>query len=142
MKTLTSDMDLSVMSVEMVPTTASQLANDLRSSGTGSPSCILLDIRPNGQFCAGHIKSAENVNFSSIILRRLLKRVVKVESMITSPELSERVCGRSSDTRLVLYDGSSSVELRKAELVRHAAALCRSSGDTVYFLDGEFHARK
>ena len=81
---------------------------------------LLIDIRPSGQFCGGHILEAENVNFSNILLRRLLKGVVKLEAMLTSPELVERVCRRRHTTQLVLCDSGSSSASCRPELLKHA----------------------
>ena len=123
------------ISVELVPLAAAQLAKDLAHDGGAG--LIVLDIRQYREYCTDHIHTSENVNFSTIVMRRLLKRLVQPESVIMPSELAERVCGRSPGTRLVLYDGNSSAESKKQELVRHAAVLCRSSGETIYFVDGE-----
>lgn len=122
------------ISVELMPLTVAQLAKDLAHGDLG---LLVLDIRQYREYCTDHIHTSENVNFSTIVLRRLLKRLVQPQSVIVPSELAERVCGRSPDTRLVLYDGNSSAETKKQELVRHATALCRRSGETVYFVDGK-----
>lgn len=129
-------LSLADTSVELAPLAVAQLATDLAHAGGGT-GLIVLDIRQHREYCTNHIHNSENVNFSTIVMRRLLKRLVQPESVIMPSELAERVCGRSPDTRLVLYDGNSSAESQKQELVRHAAALCRSTGETIYFLDGE-----
>ena len=109
---------------------------------------LLVDVRPSGQFRSGHIRGAENLNFSNILLRRLLKGVVKLEAMLTSPELIERVCRRRHTTQLVLYDSGSSSTSRRPELLKHAEVFVnclreRDSkeglhhGYTVQYIDGK-----
>ena len=111
-----------------------------------------MDVRSSGQFCSGHILGAESLNFSDILLRRLLKGVVKLEAMLTSPELIERVCRRRHATQLVLCDSGSSSTCRQPELLNHAQVFvnCLSERDakeglrhryTVQYVDGRSVAR-
>ena len=73
---------------------------------------LLVDVRPSHQFCSGHIRGAENVNFSNVLLQRLLEGVVKLETV--APDLTERMCRWRNTTQLVLCDtGSSSHRLLK-----------------------------
>ena len=81
---------------------------------------LVVDLRPNSQFSSGHIRGAENLNFSNILLRRLLKGVVKLEAMLTSPALIERVCRGRHTTQLILCDSGSSTASRRPELLKHA----------------------
>ena len=118
---------------------ASQHAQDLE--------LLLIDIRPNGQYCSNHIQQAENLNFSNILLRRLLKGVITLDAMISSPELAEKVCGGRCCTaqKLILCDTSSTAEGVKPELAKHAEVLCTdctgrciSAGQQVaYFVNGK-----
>lgn len=114
---------------------------------------LLVDVRPSGQFCSGHIRGAENLNFSNILLRRLLKGVVKLEAMLTSPELIERVCRRRHTAQLVLCDSGSSATNHRPELLKHAevfvnclrerdAKECLQHGFAVQFLDGRLWFRR
>ena len=127
--------------VKLIAFSPDELYEELNSSD--AVSVILIDIRPNGQYCNSHIKHAENVNFSNILLRRLLKGVITLESMITSPELVGKLHCRSPTTRLVLYDSNSTGESTKTEVVKHAEVLCKAqvctdiSGRIVHFLDGK-----
>ena len=107
--------------LSLTPVTPEQLA--LSHDNPSSSQHLLLDIRPSGQFCSGHIQGAENLNFSNILLRRLLKGVVKLETMLTSPELVERVCCRRYTTQLVLCDAGSSADHCRPELLKHAEVL-------------------
>ena len=106
------------LSLALTPVSVEQVACYLPTAPHRS--YLLVDVRPSGQYCNGHIRGAENVNFSNILLRRLLKGVVKLESMLTSPELIERVCRRRHTTQLLLCDSGSSAACRKPELLKHA----------------------
>ena len=131
----------------LLPLSIEELTGDLQpEEATSSSSVLLIDIRPNAQFCNGHIESAENVNFSNILLRRLLKGVVSLESLLPSGELVQKICksDRESDDatrkprKLVVYDWCSNEDGVKVELAKHAEVLATASGtDTVYFLNGE-----
>lgn len=104
---------------------------------------LVVDIRPSTQHCSKHLKNSENINFSSILLRRLLKGVVQLSTLIPSGELSQKLASRDSESvRLVVYDSCSKCDSVKTELLRHAEVLARTdlrkeSDSTVYFLDGE-----
>ena len=106
-------------SLSLVPLSSEQLALALQSTPQAA-GLLVVDVRPSGQFCSGHVLGAESLNFSNILLRRLLKGVVKLEAMLTSPELIERVCRRRHATRLVLCDSGSSSTCHRPELLKHA----------------------
>ena len=105
--------------LSLAPRTPEQVALALQTPSS-LRHLLVLDVRPNGQFCGGHILGAENLNFSNILLRRLLKGVVRLETMLTSPELVERVCRRRLTTQLLLCDAGSSAAHRRPELLKHA----------------------
>lgn len=134
------------------PVSVKDLVRDLRpeqpSSSTAASTVLLIDVRPNAQFCNGHIESAENVNFSNILLRRLLKGVVSLESLLPSTELAEKIKSRTSELeehggstesrKLVVYDWCSNEEGVKVELAKHAEVLATASGSgSVCFLNGK-----
>ena len=132
-------------SLSLAPVSCEQLASALRAH---SRDLLLVDVRPSGQYCNSHIHSAENLNFSNILLRRLLKGVVKLEAMLTSPELMERVCRRRHATQLVLCDLGSTPAGLKPELLKHAEVFvnCLKEKDakdgmrhhyTVQYVDGK-----
>ena len=131
--------------MELVSQTPEQLVASLES-----PDLLLVDVRPSGQFCSGHVRTAENLNFSNILLRRLLKGVVKMEAMLTSPELVEKVCRRRRTNTLVLCDSSSSsTSCRRPELVKHAQVFANTLRErdalehdsyTVYYIDGKSYS--
>ena len=126
-------MDTSIQSIS-----AQQLAAELQDSNV-----LLVDVRQRAQYCSCRIKQAENINFSGLHLRRLLKGVVKIESLIPSQvdfcqSLSQR---EKSGKKLVLYDGSSTRDCITTELKRHAEVLAKTESSdevpTAYFIDGK-----
>lgn len=106
--------------IELVPYYPEKLAQELKSYRS---TVVLVDVRPAGHYNCNHIKNADNLNFSSIILRRLLKGVVKLESMLASKELAQKLCNPGSRTRLVLYDGASTAATQRQDLLKHAEVL-------------------
>lgn len=132
--------------LSLVPVTPEQVAVSYDPSRY-----LLVDVRPSGQFCSGHIQGAENLNFSNILLRRLLKGVVRLETMLTSPELVERVCRRRLTTQLVLCDSGSSAAHHRPELLKHAEVFVNclrerdakeglQHGYSVQYVDGKFRS--
>lgn len=123
-------------SINLVPISCCQL---VKRAGE----CLVVDTRPSSQHCCKHLKNSENINFSNILLRRLLKGVVQLSTLIPSQELSQKLSLRDSEKiALVVYDSSSKLDSVKTELLRHAEVLARTdlgktSDKTVYFLDGE-----
>ncbi len=128
------------MEAKLSPITAECLAAEL-SQG----SHCLVDIRPSSQHCCQHIKNSDNVNFTNILLRRLTKGVVKLNTHISNQELVEKLTQRDpSSTKLILYDNSSSsTGSIKSELLKHAEVLyktnhlSRPNSSQVYYLDGK-----
>lgn len=127
----------------MIPLSCAQLADQIESSTR----LLLIDTRPNAQHCAQHVKASENVNFSNILLRRLLKGVVQLGSLLPSKELEQRLASRDSEReKLVLYDSCSKCDSVRTELLKHAQVLARTdlnkdSDTRVYFLDGKSKPR-
>ena len=130
----------------LLPVSVKDLVRDLRPEqpSTTASTVLLIDVRPNAQFCNGHIESAENVNFSNILLRRLLKGVVSLESLLPSTELAEKIKsledhgGSTESRKLVVYDWCSNEDGVKVELAKHAEVLATASGSgSVYFLNGK-----
>jgi len=138
---------------KLIPLSPTEVARELNynpATSQHAPELLLIDIRPNGQYCSNHIKQAENLNFSNILLRRLLKGVITLDAMISSPELAEKVCGgrRCTAQKLILCDTSSTAEGIKPELAKHAEVLCTDSTgrcttvsaleqQVAYFIDGK-----
>lgn len=125
--------------LNMTPISCSELADKLNSEAK----LLLVDTRPSAQHCSKHIRASENVNFSNILLRRLLKGVILLSSLLPSKELARRLAERDSEEEmLVVYDSCSKSDSIRTELCKHAQVLARtdlgkSSDATVYFLDGK-----
>jgi len=105
---------------------------------------LLVDVRPSAQHLCKHIATSENVNFSSILLRRLSKGVAELKSLLHYDHmLYEKLSSRNSEQELlVLYDSCSTKSSIRTELVRHGDVLAKTkhgriSDSKVYFLDGK-----
>ena len=128
--------------INLLPLSCSWLAKELNRSSS-EVRILLIDTRPSAQHTCNHIKTSENINFSNILLRRLLKGVVHLSTMLPSKELEERLSQRDSEKeRLVVYDACSRSDCVRTELVKHAEILAKTdlrkeSDNTVYFLDGK-----
>ncbi len=136
--TMLSLLSVSPMEAELSPISVDCLARELE----GCCLVLLVDIRPSSQHCSSHIQSSENINFTNILLRRLTKGVVKLNTHVSNQELVEKLTQRDpSCTKLVLYDNTSKKGCIKSELTKHAEVLyktCSQSTSTqVYYLDGE-----
>lgn len=127
-------------SINLIPMSCSQLVSLLAGNES---QYLVVDTRPSAQHCSKHLKSSENINFSNILLRRLLKGVIQLSTLVPSQELSQKFTLRdSAKMGLIVYDSSSKCDSVKTELLRHAEVLARTdlgkvSDNTVYFLDGE-----
>ena len=132
-------MNIKCDTIELLPLSVQDLTRDLlRQETTATSSVLLVDVRPNAQFCSGHIKSAENVNFSNILLRRLLKGVVSLESMLSSSDQAQKITDRREDCKMIVYDWCSNEDGVKVELAKHAEVLAKASNTgLVYFLKGK-----
>lgn len=132
---------LSLSQAKLSPVSAASLAKELSES---SGFC-LIDVRPSSQHSCNHIEHSDNVNFTNILLRRLTKGVVKLNTHISNQELVEKLTQRDpSSTKLILYDNtSSSTGCIKSELLKHAEVLYKTNHSSqpnssqVYYLDGE-----
>lgn len=81
---------------------------------------LVLDIRSFSLFCGKHIQSAQSLSFSPILLRRLVKGSVKLDSLITDERLLNSI---ANSKQIVLYDQSSTPVNTKPELVKLAETL-------------------
>ena len=136
---------------DLIPLSPADLAHELNSNPTQlAHDVVLIDVRPNGQYCSSHIRKAENLNFSNILLRRLLKRVITLDAVISSPELAERVCGGArgcAAQKLIFYDTLSTAASVRNELAKHVEAIytnraaeefgSEQQARVAYFVDGK-----
>ena len=134
------------MESNFYPISNQELANALNLQDvTGiCKKVLLMDVRPSGQHCCKHITSSENVNFSSILLRRLAKGVVELSSLMQYDQsLYERLSERNSEQEiLVLYDSCSCKTSIRSDLITHGSILAKTKhqqeGDCkVFYLDGK-----
>lgn len=128
------------------PLSCQDLANALTLQNVAGMcrSILLIDVRPSAQHVCKHIATSENVNFSSILLRRLSKGVAELKSLLHYDHLLyDRLASRNSAQELlVLYDSCSTKSSIRTELVRHGDVLAKTkqgkaSDNKVYFLDGK-----
>lgn len=136
---------------DLIPLSPADLAHELNSNPTQlAHDVVLIDVRPNGQYCSSHIRKAENLNFSNILLRRLLKRVITLDAVISLPELAERVCGGArgcAAQKLIFYDTLSTAANVRNELAKHVEAIytnraaeefaSEQQARVAYFVDGK-----
>ncbi len=130
------------MDLQLLPLSTAEVAAGLKTSNF-----LVIDTRSSGQYCTNHIKNAESLTFSNIILRRLLKGNVVLESLIPSHDpLREKLCRGTEGARyiVVIYDSGSAAGKVRQDLAKYAEVICkaRSIGDddckhTVHFVDGE-----
>ncbi len=131
---------LSLSNAKLSPINVECLAAELSEC----TSYCLIDVRPSSQHCCNHIKNSENVNFTNILLRRLAKGVVKLNTHISNQTLVEKLTERDpSSTKLILYDNNSKLGCIKSELLKHAEVLYKTSHSSqpnssqVYYVDGK-----
>ena len=98
---------------------------------------LLIDMRSCAQFCVRHIKGAHNLSFSPILVRRMLKGCLALDSLITDHDLLQRIANARN---VVLYDSYSCRSSTRPELSKFAETLlARFGADDVALriLDGK-----
>ncbi len=131
--------------IKLIPVSCSWLAKELDCCSSEAR-ILLIDTRPGAQHGSKHIKTSENINFSNILRKRLMKGIVQLNTMIPSKELEQRLSQRNSEKeKLVVYDACSRCDCVWTELVEHAEVIAstdhsKESDNTVYFLDGGLDA--
>lgn len=125
--------------IDLVPLSPAEVAAGLESN-----SLFLIDVRSSGQYCTKHVKSSENLTFSNILLRRLLKGVVPLESLLPPQDaLMERLCSGSGKP-VVIYDSGSVAGNTRPDLAKYAEVICKAARcvhedcrRTIRFIEGE-----
>lgn len=92
---------------------------------TVGPAPLLIDMRSCAQFCVKHIKDAHNLSFSPILVRRMLKGSIALDSLITDHDLLQRL---ASSGKVVLYDNCSCRSETRPELAKFAEILVSRFG--------------
>lgn len=76
---------------------------------------LIVDVRSFQLYCGKHIKGAQNLSFSPILMRRLLKGVMSLDSLITDTSLLSSIANAS---QVILYDTNSTPSNTRPELLK------------------------
>ena len=98
--------------------TPSSMCEALEQQATSSP--LVLDMRSFSCFSIKHIKTAQSLCFSPILIRRMLKGFISLDSLVTDPKLFSAV---ESASMVVLYDSNSRPGNVKQELSKFSEML-------------------
>lgn len=117
-----------------------EAVNDWLTKGTriGGNKLILVDIRGHITYQKSWIKSAVNLRFSALILRRIFRGTAVVENVcpsIIKKDIEQRKC---ADVILVLYDDSSSAQNIHKDIHVYAEMLQSNAVNQIYYIDGGF----
>lgn len=99
---------------------------------------LLVDIRGHITYQKSCIKSAINLRFSGLILKRIFRGTAEVDNVCPGnikKDIEQRKC---SDVCVVLYDDLSSAENIHKDVHVYAEMLHTSSANQIYYMDGEF----
>ena len=99
---------------------------------------ILVDIRGHITYQKSCVKSAVNLRFSALILRRIFRGTAEVGNVCPSnikKDIEQRKC---ADVCLVLYDDASTAQNINKDIQLYAEMLQSSSANEIYYIDGEF----
>lgn len=80
-----------------------RLRDEVRNNGK----VILLDCRPQVDFCRAHIRGAINVTLPTLMIKRLKRGSLNVTSVIQNNEAKERFTKLCKSHVIVLYDDCS-----------------------------------
>ena len=99
---------------------------------------ILVDIRGHITYQKSCIKSAVNLRFSTLILRRIFRGTAEVGNVCPSNIRKDIEQRKSADVCLVLYDDGSTAQNINKDIQVYAEMLQSSSANEIYYIDGEF----
>ena len=121
------------------PTSVADVSNWL-ISGTriDGNKLILVDIRGHITYQKSSIKSAVNLRFSTLILRRIFRGTAEVGNVCPSNIRKDIEQRKSTDVCLVLYDDGSTAQNINKDIQVYAEMLQSSSANEIYYIDGEF----
>lgn len=88
-------------------------------SNTGIPP-LVLDMRSFNSFNTRHVKSAHSLCFSPILLRRMVKGFINLDTLVTDPQLFSAM---ESARMIVLYDSNSRPGNVREELLKFSELL-------------------
>lgn len=81
---------------------------------------LVVDVRSFVLYCGKHIRGAQNLSFSPILVRRLLKGAISLDSLITDSRLLTSIANAN---HVVLYDTHSTPSNTKDELIKLSETL-------------------
>ena len=99
---------------------------------------ILVDIRGHITYQKSCIRSAVNLRFSALILRRIVRGTAVVDNVCPGNIKKDIEQRKSIDTSVVLYDNSSSAQNILKDILVYAEMLQSSAANQIYYIDGEF----
>lgn len=100
--------------------TPADLAACLQNSEDSTRQYLVIDMRSFSLYCGKHIKSAHSLSFSPILMRRMLKGAISLDSLITDEQLLSSI---TNAEQIVLYDSCSTPANPKQELRRFVEML-------------------
>ncbi len=130
------------MDYDLLPLGVSEVASRVEANDN----LLVIDTRSSGQYCSKHVKNAENLTFSNIILRRILKGLVTLDSLIPSQDpFLKKLCsgGETAKYNVVIYDSSSAAGAVRSDLAKYAEVICKAGTvgqgckKSVHFINGE-----
>ena len=102
--------------------------------------CILVDVRPHGEFVKQHIRGAVHLHLNSMQLRRLCKGICELDTVVADQSCKEVLQRRfASDVELVLYDENSGEDLVTPCIKNYLDILRRGIQGSLYVLNGEYY---
>lgn len=119
---------------------SAEVVNNWLTNGTGidGKKLVLVDIRTNVAYQKSYIKSAVNLRFSALILRRIFRGTAEVDNVCPSSIKKDVEQRKSSDVLIVLYDQSSSAHNVHKDIQLYTDMLQSSTTNQIYYIDGEF----
>lgn len=103
-----------------------------------SQKCVLVDVRPHREYVEHHIKGAVHLHLNAMQLRRLVKGVSELETILTDERCKETLKKRyGADVEFVLYDDSSSEWNLLSDIKSYASILQKGRHGSLFVLNGE-----
>ncbi len=99
---------------------------------------LVLDMRSFTSYNVKHVKTSQSLCFSPILMRRMLKGFITLDSLVTDPELFSAM---QTASMVVLYDAQSKPGNVKEELLKFSEMLLTrfsSTGINLRLLIGMF----
>nr|KAG5691438.1 hypothetical protein BaRGS_017281 [Batillaria attramentaria] len=112
-----------------------RLRDELRTNGK----VVVLDCRPQAEFCSAHIRSAINITLPSLMQKRLKRGNLNISSVIHNNEAKERFTRSCKSHLIILYDEcSTDLNANPSSVITLLVKKLRQDGSKVSFLIGGF----